>query len=62
MLPKIPLRWRTSFENYCFLVKPKQKADLIDGVIHMAFWRKQLPDCHIILEHMPKSAKIAIAQ
>src|SRR4051812_27890355 len=25
-----------TFEEFCFLVKDRQKADLIDGVIHMA--------------------------
>lgn len=32
----IPLRYRLTFDEFCNIVRDGQKADLIDGVIHMA--------------------------
>jgi Uma2 family endonuclease len=33
---RIPQAWAATFEEFCFLVKEDQKADLIDGVIYIA--------------------------
>jgi Uma2 family endonuclease len=35
-MPRTLTQRRCTFEDFCFLVKDKQKADLIDGVIYMA--------------------------
>ena len=35
-MPKTLAQDRYTFEDFCFLVKDGQKADLIDGVIYMA--------------------------
>ena len=35
-MPKTLAQQSITFEDFCFLVKDGQKADLIDGVIYMA--------------------------
>ncbi|MSQ95687.1 MAG: Uma2 family endonuclease [Gemmataceae bacterium] len=35
-MPKTLTERQVTFDDFCFLVKDKQKADLIDGVIYMA--------------------------
>src|ERR1017187_4692906 len=35
-LSRKPVQGSVTFDEFCFLVKDKQKADLIDGVIYMA--------------------------